>query len=329
MNVELGYVGNKNSRTSSTTGSPTTTRSRSVAMLNASDGGTNPDSLPAALSLRRPERVPPQRVLQLPRAAGPPEPAARASSTSRRPTRSRRSWASARSEPNGSRAGSEYIWRPFARTTTASSARTARTWRASRSPGCCRSSRTTGVLNAVPRRLAVRRRRELRQRRAPAGVNNGNFDMQGTNADGVTIDVAHITGSHQVPAVRRCSPATRAANVPRRLHVQPELLRGADAVGRTATTCLPYMKGNSYKNLDLSLFKNFPIGSKGQKIQLRICGLQRAQPPDRGIPTRATTSRCTTRTASWTGLTSGSWGRGRRTARPRRTSSDGGSSSSS
>ena len=35
---------------------------------------------------------------------------------------------------------------------------------------------------------------------------------------------------------------------------------------------MPYMKGNAYKNLDLSLFKNFSIGSKGQKIQLRISG---------------------------------------------------------
>jgi len=33
---------------------------------------------------------------------------------------------------------------------------------------------------------------------------------------------------------------------------------------------MPYFKGNSFKNLDLSLFKNFSVGSKGQKIQLRI-----------------------------------------------------------
>jgi hypothetical protein len=44
----------------------------------------------------------------------------------------------------------------------------------------------------------------------------------------------------------------------------------APAVGQIGNTVMPYIKGNSYKGLDLSLFKNFSIGSGGQKIQLRL-----------------------------------------------------------
>jgi hypothetical protein len=46
----------------------------------------------------------------------------------------------------------------------------------------------------------------------------------------------------------------------------------APNVGQLGSTVTPYIKGNSYKGLDLSLFKNFSIGSKGQRIQLRISG---------------------------------------------------------
>jgi hypothetical protein len=46
----------------------------------------------------------------------------------------------------------------------------------------------------------------------------------------------------------------------------------APDVGQNGNYIWPTIRGNSYKNLDLSLFKNFSIGSKGQKIQLRISG---------------------------------------------------------
>ena len=42
--------------------------------------------------------------------------------------------------------------------------------------------------------------------------------------------------------------------------------------GQNGNYIWPYIRGNSYKNLDMSLFKNFSIGSKGQKIQLRLSG---------------------------------------------------------
>ena len=46
----------------------------------------------------------------------------------------------------------------------------------------------------------------------------------------------------------------------------------APSVGANGNYIFPYLKGNAYWNQDLSLFKNFSIGSKGQKLQLRIAG---------------------------------------------------------
>ena len=102
--------------------------------------------------------------------------------------------------------------------------------------------------------------------------------MQGTNADGVTIDGLHIAGSTQMTAfpVLTCNPAE---NVPNGYMFNTSCF-AAPSVGQNGNYVWPTIRGNSYKNLDLSLFKNFSIGSKGQKIQLRRLGLQRAQPPD-------------------------------------------------
>jgi hypothetical protein len=44
----------------------------------------------------------------------------------------------------------------------------------------------------------------------------------------------------------------------------------APQVGQLGNTVMPYIHGNSFKNLDLSLFKNFSIGSRGHKVQLRV-----------------------------------------------------------
>ena len=106
---------------------------------------------------------------------------------------------------------------------------------------------------------------------APLQLANGtNFNIQGTNAHGVTIDGVHIAGSPQMTAfpVLTCDPTQ---NVPSGYMVNPSCF-AAPSVGQNGNYIMPYMKGNAYKNLDMSLFKNFSIGSKGQKIQLRISG---------------------------------------------------------
>ncbi len=99
---------------------------------------------------------------------------------------------------------------------------------------------------------------------------NINFAIQGTNAQGVTIDNLHIAGSPQMAAfpVLSCDPTT---NVPSGYMFNTSCFQ-APAVGQNGNYIWPYIRGNAYKNLDMSLFKNFSIGSKGQKIQLRLSG---------------------------------------------------------
>jgi hypothetical protein len=97
---------------------------------------------------------------------------------------------------------------------------------------------------------------------------NANFAMAGTNAEGVTLDGAHIAGSPDMTAfpVLTCDPTE---NIPSGYMFNTSCF-AAPSVGQNGNYVWPYVKGNSYKNLDLSLFKNFSIGSKGQKIQLRL-----------------------------------------------------------
>jgi hypothetical protein len=97
-----------------------------------------------------------------------------------------------------------------------------------------------------------------------------NFSIQGTNAQGVTINNRNILGSTSIDVfpVLTCDPSK---DVPDGYMLNPACF-AAPNVGQLGNTIMPYMRGNSYKNLDLSLFKNFSIGSKGQKIQLRISG---------------------------------------------------------
>ncbi len=95
-----------------------------------------------------------------------------------------------------------------------------------------------------------------------------NFAIQGTNAQGVTIDGLHIMGSTDVNAypVLSCDPSK---DVPSGYMFNVSCF-SAPSVGQNGNYIMPYIKGNAYKNVDLSLFKNFSIGSKGQKIQLRF-----------------------------------------------------------
>jgi len=99
---------------------------------------------------------------------------------------------------------------------------------------------------------------------------NNNFDVAGTNAQGVEINNRNINGTTSIDPfpVLTCDPSK---DVPSGYMFNTSCFR-APNVGELGTTVMPYIKGNAYKNLDLSLFKNFSIGSKGQKIQLRISG---------------------------------------------------------
>jgi len=99
---------------------------------------------------------------------------------------------------------------------------------------------------------------------------NANFNMGGTNADGVEINGRNIVGSPNMTAfpVLTCDPAK---DIPDGYMFNPSCF-SAPSVGQNGNYIFPYIRGNAYKNLDMSLFKNFSIGSKGQKIQLRISG---------------------------------------------------------
>ena len=95
-----------------------------------------------------------------------------------------------------------------------------------------------------------------------------NFNISGTNADGVTIDALHILGTTSMDAfpVLTCNPSKDVPNG----YMFNTSCFAAPAVGQIGNTIMPYIKGNAYKGLDLSLFKNFSVGGGGQKIQLRL-----------------------------------------------------------
>ena len=107
---------------------------------------------------------------------------------------------------------------------------------------------------------------------------NNNFDIQGTNAEGVEINNRNINGTTSIDPfpVLTCDPSK---DVPSGYMFNTACF-AAPNVGQLGNTVMPYIKGNAYKNLDLSLFKNFSIGSKGQKTPAPHLGVQRAQPRD-------------------------------------------------
>ena len=93
-----------------------------------------------------------------------------------------------------------------------------------------------------------------------------NFNMQGTLAGGVPLTNALITGSPQISMqpVLTCDPSS---NVPSGYLFNPTCF-AAPSPGANGSYMMPYMKGQTYFNHDLSLFKNFKLGGD-KKLQLR------------------------------------------------------------
>jgi hypothetical protein len=96
---------------------------------------------------------------------------------------------------------------------------------------------------------------------------NTNFGMTGTLAGGIPISAAAVSGSPTVPAqpILTCDPTV---DVPDGFYFNPSCFT-APTPGHNGNFIFPYIKGQAYTNHDLSLFKNFNIGSKGQKLQFR------------------------------------------------------------
>jgi Carboxypeptidase regulatory-like domain len=97
---------------------------------------------------------------------------------------------------------------------------------------------------------------------------NTNFSMAGTLADGSDINAQRVSGSPTVPAqpLLTCDPTS---NVPSGYYFNPACF-AAPTAGNNGNFIFPYIKGQAYTNHDLSLFKNFGIGTKGQKLQFRV-----------------------------------------------------------
>jgi hypothetical protein len=94
---------------------------------------------------------------------------------------------------------------------------------------------------------------------------DGNFRIDGTNAQGVNINSDNINGSNAIPVmpILTCDPRGSG----------DVLLRAecfaAPSVGELGNFVFPNATGNWYTNHDFSLFKNFPIGGN-KKAQFRI-----------------------------------------------------------
>jgi hypothetical protein len=98
-------------------------------------------------------------------------------------------------------------------------------------------------------------------------INDVNFDLQGTNELGESIDARMYSGSPQVPVmpVVTCDPRE---GVPDGYMFNPACF-ALPAKGTNGNYNMPYMKAQPYWNLDLSLFKNFSLGGDKQ-LQLRV-----------------------------------------------------------
>ncbi|MCG6926797.1 MAG: carboxypeptidase-like regulatory domain-containing protein [Acidobacteria bacterium] len=95
-----------------------------------------------------------------------------------------------------------------------------------------------------------------------------NFNIQGTNAEGVDlVNQNNITGTPAAPVmpVLMCDPRE---NVPGGYLFNPTCF-AAPSPGQNGNYNLPYLKGQSYWNVDLALFKNFDLGGD-RKLQLRL-----------------------------------------------------------
>jgi Carboxypeptidase regulatory-like domain len=105
---------------------------------------------------------------------------------------------------------------------------------------------------------------------APLPYSSGlsaNFGLTGTNAAGTSIDSRMYSGSPDVPTmpVLTCDPRD---NVPDGYLFNPACF-ALPELGTNGNYNMPYMKAQSYKNVDLSLFKNFDLGGD-RKLQLRF-----------------------------------------------------------
>jgi hypothetical protein len=101
----------------------------------------------------------------------------------------------------------------------------------------------------------------------PYSATGVNFNLTGTNELGQGIDSRMYSGSPDVPTmpVLTCDPRD---NVPSGYLFNPGCF-SLPAVGTNGNYNMPYMKAQSYKNVDLSLFKNFDLGGD-KKLQLRV-----------------------------------------------------------
>jgi hypothetical protein len=99
------------------------------------------------------------------------------------------------------------------------------------------------------------------------GYNAPNFALQGTTADGLPLTEPRITGTPDVVMmpVLTCDPRE---NVPDGYLVNPACF-AAPAPGQNGNYNLPYIKGQPYWNVDLAVFKNFDLGGD-KKLQLRL-----------------------------------------------------------
>jgi len=97
-------------------------------------------------------------------------------------------------------------------------------------------------------------------------INNSNFDVQGTLADGRGISNELITGSTQirVQPLLTCDPRE---NVPSGFMFNNACF-AAPSPGQNGNYVLPYMKAQPYWNVDFSIFKNFSLGGT-KRLQFR------------------------------------------------------------
>ena len=153
--------------------------------------------------------------------------------------------------------------RSRAGSTTACSARIARTW--PRSPTTISSATSDrAAMNAVLGNWQVS---GITQFISGAPI-VGNFDIQGTLADGTPINATRITGSPDVrvqPAVT-CDPRD---DIPDGFLFNPACF-AAPSVGQNGAYVFPTIRTQSYLNHDLSIAKNIPIGGNGQRLQVRV-----------------------------------------------------------
>jgi hypothetical protein len=105
---------------------------------------------------------------------------------------------------------------------------------------------------------------------------DGNFRIDGTNAQGVTLNSDNINGSNAIPVmpILTCDPRGSGDVL-----VNAECF-SAPSVGQLGNFVFPNAQGSWYSNHDLSVFKNFPIGGH-KKAQFRLSAYNVLNHPQR------------------------------------------------